>query len=150
MHHSEIFKITIWFGSYTLVFHNYLISLLSLLIIDVPISDIINCIKGEFQKSISDLTELFDTRLEKITTELLAVGLVSEYAVNSHPTSTALIKEYRAGFSFITTIVQLTERCNKFFNAMYKIRGGFSLAADTLKERINKSLMEKFNITLDL
>ncbi len=43
--------------------------------------------------------ELFDTHLEKITTELLAVGLVSEYAVNSHPTSTALIKEFSAGFT---------------------------------------------------
>ncbi len=120
-----------------------------LLIIDVPIRDVINCIKEEFIKLIPELKSLFETCIDSITSELLAVGLVAD-AVARQPTPDAIINGFFTLLAFITTIVKLTKRCNKFFDAMYKVGGGFSEAADTLKERINNSLMEKFNITLDL
>ncbi len=98
---------------------------------------------------IRELIILFETCLDHITSELFAVGLVVD-AVARQPTPDAMINGFFALLAFTTTIVQLTEYCHKFFNAMYKVGGGFSLAADTLKERINNSLMEEFNITLDL
>ncbi len=96
-----------------------------------------------------ELHSLFETCIDSITCELFVVGLVTN-AVARQPTPDAIINGFFTQLAFITTIEKLTGYCNKFFNAMYKLGGGFSVAADTLKERINNSLMEKFNITLDL
>ncbi len=94
---------------------------------------------------IPELKSLFETCIDSITSELLAVGLVAD-AVARQPTPDAIINGFFALLAFTTTIVKLTEQCHKFFNAMYKVGGGFSFAADALKEHINNSLMKKFNI----
>ncbi len=120
-----------------------------LLIIEAPIHDVINCIKEEFTKLIPELKNLFGTCLDSIKSELFAVGLVAD-AVARQPEATctpdAIINGFFALLPFTMTIEKLTEQCHKFFNAMYKVGGGFSFAADTLKERINNSLLKKFNI----
>ena len=95
------------------------------------------------------LKELFDSHLDGITAELLAVGILTRY-VASDPSSNAIIKEFHNGFAFLETIQQVNERCHKFFSAMYKIEGNFTLAADILKKRLKLSLLQKFNVSLDL
>ena len=89
------------------------------------------------------------THLDRIAAELLAVHLVTN-DVATNPTSDNLIKEFHTGFLFLRNIQQVNERCHKFFRAMYKIGGNFALAADTVKEQLQVSLLEKFNISLDL
>ena len=127
-----------------------MINILSLLnIIDVPIRDIVNCIEEEFNKMFPELQRLFETDLNSIAAELLAVSLLTS-RVAEHPVFHTIINSFFSGFLFLRTVQQINEHCRKFFRAMYKVGGVFSLAADSVKEQLKVSLLEKFNVTLDL
>ena len=117
--------------------------------IDVPIRDIINCIKEEIIKLFPALQELFETDLNSIAAELLAVSLLTSRVART-PSFDVIINGFLSGFLFLKTIQQVSEHCHKFFRAMYKVGGVFTLAADSLKEQLQVSLLEKFNISLDL
>ena len=100
-------------------------------------------------KIFPELKELFETHLDRIAAELLAVHLVTN-DVATNPTSDAIIRDFRSGFLFLKTIQQVNDHCCKFFRAMYKVGGAFTAAADSVKEQLNVSLSKNFNITLDL
>ena len=114
----------------------------------VPIRDIINCIKDELTKMYPELQQLFETDLDSIAAELLAVSLLTGRAART-PSFDVIINAFLTGFLFLETIKEVNERCRKFFNAMYKVGGDFSLAADRVKKRLNISLLKNFNISLD-
>ena len=97
----------------------------------------------------SELKELFESDLNSIAGELFAVCLLTSHVAES-PSYAAIIKTFHNGFSFLKTIEQVTERCRKFFGAMYKVGGDFSLAADSIKEQLNVFVSQKFNVTLDI
>ena len=114
----------------------------------VPIRDIINCIKDELTKMYPELQQLFETDLDSIAAELLAVSLLTGRAART-PSFDVIINAFLTGFLFLGTIEEVNEHCRKFFNAMYKVGGVFNLAANSVKKRLNISLLDKFNISLE-
>ena len=118
------------------------------IILEVPIRDIANVIEEEFNKMFPELQRLFETDLNSIAAELLAVSLLTS-RVAEHPVFHTIITGFLSGFLFLETIQQVNEHCHKFFRAMYKVGGVFSLAANSLKKRLNVSLLKDCNISLD-
>ncbi len=120
----------------------------------VPIRDIINCIKEEITKVFSKLKQLFESAINSIAVELLAVGLLTTDQARITPTTTpsadVIINAFLTGFLFLSTVERVTEHCHKFFNAMYNVGGGFHSAADSIKETINNSLLGNLKVKLDL
>ena len=94
------------------------------------------------------MQELFETDLNSIAAELLAVSLLTSRVART-PSFDVIINGFLSGFLFLKTIQQVNEHCRKFFGAMYKVGGVFGLAADTIKKQINVSLIKDYNIALD-
>ena len=76
-----------------------------------------------------ELKELFETHLDRIAAELLAVHLVTN-DVATNPTSDAIIRDFHSGFLFFKTIQQVNDHC-------CKVGGAFTAAADSVKEQLN-------------
>ena len=102
----------------------------------------------------SKLKELFETAINSIAVELLTVGLLTTDQAGITPTTTpsadVIINAFLTGFLFLSTVERVTAHCHKFFNAMYKVGGGFHSAADSIKEKINDSLLGNLEVKLDL
>ncbi len=114
--------------------------------VEVPISNIIICIKEEFTKMYPRLQELFDGSPKSIAGELLAVGLlVNEHVQN--PSYHVIINAFLNGFLFLDTVDQINEHCCKFLSAMNNVGGPFSTAAEYVRKKLNDSLVKNHNIT---
>ena len=101
----------------------------------------------------SNLQQLFETDINSIAAELLTVGLLTSRQARITPTTPSfdvIINAFLTGFLFLSTVERVTAHCHKFFNAMYKVGGGFHSAADSIKEKINDSLLGNLKVKLDL
>ncbi len=76
----------------------------------------------------------------------MAVGLLTERVATNKPTFNDIMHGFNAGMPFLTSVALVNEHCNKFFDAMYKTGGNFSLAANTLRDQLKQSLLKLVNV----
>ena len=112
------------------------------------LDQVIKCIKDEINKKHPALRELFESDLQTVAGQLLAVSLITPN-IAKNPSFDAIINGFLTGFAFLDTVEQVEERCRKFLGAFDNVGGSFVVAADSVKRQINISLKEKcvsFNI----
>ena len=117
--------------------------------LDAGIDQITNCIKGEIDRKFPALKDLFESNLEDIAGEMLAVNLITRH-VAANPAFSAIIDGFFSGFSFLESMKDVEEWCNKFFSAFYSVGGPFVVAADNLKKQIKSVLLKKFNVSFNI
>ena len=88
------------------------------------------------------LKRVFQLSLSSISHELYQVRIITQ-AVHKSPTYDGIIGSFISGISFIDSLSQLEERCNKFLSALSNVGGPVARAANKLREEWDRVLVVK-------
>ena len=132
-----------FFKKIVTVFIKYVFTYLTFTAINIK--QVASCIEKEVNNKFADLRRLFENNLEDIAGEMLTVGIVTN-RIATNPSFEAIINGFHSGLLFLSGMGQVKDRCQRFFNAFYKVGGPFTEAADNLKAQIEESLKKNFNV----
>lgn len=109
------------------------------------------CIKEEIKTEFANLQTLFsdEDNLKFFAGEMLAADIIPHHAT-TNPSFNSIINAFFCGFSFLESIEEIEDCCNKFFNAFHKLGGPFVKAANKVKKHLKSSVMEKLNVSLNI
>ena len=96
-----------------------------------------------------DLSELFEGLLKTVSSETYAVGLIP-HAVEKNPTFDAIMTSFLSGFAFKPKLEDVEKHCATFLSVFYKIGGPFVYAADTIKQTIKDTIIDKLGVQLNI
>ena len=115
----------------------------------VDTKQVIRCIKEVMRTYHPGLSELFEGLLKNVSTEMYAVGLIP-HAVEKNATFDAIMNFFLSGFVFKDELEEIEEHCVKFLNVLYKIGGPFVYAANKIKKSIQKTVIDKLRVQLNI
>ena len=115
----------------------------------VDTKQVIRCIKELMRTYHPDLSELFEGLLKTVSSDMYAVGLIP-HAVERNPTFDAIMNFFLSGFAFKDELEEIEEHCVKFLNVFYKIGGPFVYAANKIKRSIQKTVIDKLGVQLNI
>ena len=115
----------------------------------VDTKQVIRCIKELMRTYHPDLSELFEGVLKTVSSEMYGVGLIP-HAVEKNPTFDGIMTSFLSGFVFKDELVEIEEHCAKFLSVFYKIGGPFVYAANKIKRSIQKTVIDKLGVQLNI
>ena len=116
----------------------------------VDLNNIIRYIKEIFDSTLRELDRLFDPPVHTVSSELFALGIISN-DVRRNPSTDRILQEFYTGLDLMKTLPKVLDHCNKFFSVLYNQGGPLRIACDSLKEDIIKTVKEKlgYEISFD-
>ena len=121
----------------------------------LPIDDttvnpkVIQCIRDEIQGNLGYLSAIFQPSIKEIGAEMVQAGILPLTA-GENSTFQTIITVFLAIVENANKLQEIKEKCQKFFSAFYRMGGPFVDAANSIKERIRKSVQDKVGIELNI
>ena len=115
----------------------------------INVKDVISCVKQVFDENLTDLKFVCDRSLQTVSAEMFSAGLISN-SVKDQQSFEDIISDFYNGFVFMKTIPQVEEHCKKFFSALHRLGGPFSLAGNAIKQSVLQMVDDKLGLSISL
>ena len=127
----------------------FLVNCLIYIIIVNGVEALRNCITAVLARHFARLRAVTEYSISDLAAILFSAGIIAD-GIRKNPTYEKVSASFIAMLNFQETQQEVTDYCQKYFDAFYTVGGPLKLAADKIKEDITETVQKDLGITFTI